>query len=99
MRDRAKAKPSDSCSKTPVRVHAVALAQGNDATAFRSPVCSEPPVHPVRTGVGWTDMAAEIGAVDLDRGIEQDLAGLDGKRFPQLMSQDKSCLVGDVNAA
>ena len=78
---------------------AVTLAQGDDATAFCPSMGAEPPIDAVRTGVGRADMATEIGAVDLDCRIEHDLPSLEGKRFTHFVGKNKSCLVGDVNAA
>lgn len=44
-------------------------------------------------------MAAAIGAVDLHRAIEHDLSALSGKRLTQLVSQDQSDLVRNIDTA
>src|SRR5262245_41183657 len=78
---------------------AVPLAQGDNAATSRPSMLEEPSVNSVCTRIGWTNMTAEIGAVDFDRAIEDDLPTLDGKRLSQLVGQDESSLVGHIDTA
>src|SRR5579859_767130 len=78
---------------------AVALADGDDALALAGLVLAKAPVDAVLGPVLWTDVAADIHAVDLDGAFQHQRGALGGDRLTELHQVGPSGLVLDAQLA
>src|SRR6476646_3328313 len=60
---------------------------------------SQPPVNAIGTGVRWPDMTADVSPVDLHRPPKNNTLRLARKGFPDLVRENKRCLVGEPRAS
>ena len=75
------------------------LAQGYDAAPSSAPVLTQSPIDTIGAAVRGAHLAADERTIDLDCATQHQPSGLGGKRLTQLMEQDKSGFVGDIDRA
>jgi hypothetical protein len=85
--------------KAPRQGAAAALTQHNHDPSLAAAVPYKPAIDTILPGVGGSDMATKIGAVDLNLASKPRLGGFMRHSLAQLVHQDEGCLVLDIEIA